>query len=429
MEHRKAGIKIDLLPKTIRDAIVLTRAMKVRYLWIDAICIIQSTDTDDYLDDWRAEASKMGSYYAHSLCTISASRASDSSQGFLTERKAEKFPNEQCVVGRWRYGDRKGYLYVPPQKLCLDDIAVLEPLERRGWCIQERVLSPRVLHWTRVGLFWECSHTRGEFEVEHLVDLPKPLDSFRIDDFVAAPSDESFVTKWHVLLEEYSKRKLSHEGDRLAAMQGIATRMAERIQGEYFAGIFLPCFVDTLLWAPLYEYSRNEDFPSWSWAGWRTSTLTAPKGHVGEQNTLARCLMPRPLPTYYTARDFKDRQNRRLKMEAPLVEVHLQLEGRDTTSFEVLISKKSAIWPGCRCYAGGDTKNTPEKLLVLVLAGGPHGLTTYQGQERGFTGLIVERSTKDESEAYERVDYFEVATSDSDDAKGLSKWMRQVDLV
>ena len=35
------GIHFEDLPKTFRDAIVLTRRLGVQYLWIDSLCIIQ----------------------------------------------------------------------------------------------------------------------------------------------------------------------------------------------------------------------------------------------------------------------------------------------------------------------------------------------------------------------------------------------------
>ncbi|KAH7076852.1 heterokaryon incompatibility protein-domain-containing protein [Paraphoma chrysanthemicola] len=55
------------MPKTYHDAIVITRHLGVRYLWIDAICIVQ-----DDPEDWRAEAAKMKDIYQNSYCTIAA---------------------------------------------------------------------------------------------------------------------------------------------------------------------------------------------------------------------------------------------------------------------------------------------------------------------------------------------------------------------
>ncbi|OCL07999.1 hypothetical protein AOQ84DRAFT_294015, partial [Glonium stellatum] len=32
----------------------------------------------------------------------------------------------------------------------------MAPIGRRGWIYQERLLSPRILHYTSEQLFWEC---------------------------------------------------------------------------------------------------------------------------------------------------------------------------------------------------------------------------------------------------------------------------------
>ena len=46
------------LPKTYMDAIDFCRGLGIRYLWIDALCIIQ---TDQ--EDWSSEAGRMSTYY------------------------------------------------------------------------------------------------------------------------------------------------------------------------------------------------------------------------------------------------------------------------------------------------------------------------------------------------------------------------------
>ena len=44
-DHLK-GIPHRLLPKTFQDAVVVTRALGLRYLWIDSLCIIQDDEGD-----------------------------------------------------------------------------------------------------------------------------------------------------------------------------------------------------------------------------------------------------------------------------------------------------------------------------------------------------------------------------------------------
>ncbi|KAL7619733.1 hypothetical protein AAE478_010275 [Parahypoxylon ruwenzoriense] len=165
LKQRQHSITVASLPRTIRDAITLTRAMKVRYLWVDALCIIQPKGKADDQKDWRHESARMGLYYSNALCCISASSATDSMDGFLTERRLMQFPwlphSVSCQRGKFLRPLRstfrsKGNYSIKPPKLQLGDKLRKTPLMKRGWYLQEWLLSTRILHWTRVSLFWEC---------------------------------------------------------------------------------------------------------------------------------------------------------------------------------------------------------------------------------------------------------------------------------
>jgi hypothetical protein len=43
---RVRGIEFQILPKTVQDAIITTRKLKLRFLWIDALCILQDSEED-----------------------------------------------------------------------------------------------------------------------------------------------------------------------------------------------------------------------------------------------------------------------------------------------------------------------------------------------------------------------------------------------
>ncbi|KAK4560906.1 hypothetical protein LTR86_005486 [Recurvomyces mirabilis] len=61
------GVPIASLSQNFQDAVSITKALGVQYLWIDALCILQ-----DSKDDWAQEAALMGDYYAGAHLTISA---------------------------------------------------------------------------------------------------------------------------------------------------------------------------------------------------------------------------------------------------------------------------------------------------------------------------------------------------------------------
>jgi hypothetical protein len=71
LEEYKIAIQLATLPQTIQDAILLTRRFSIRFLWVDALCILQDSD-----NDWSREAKSMASIYANSLLTIAAASES-----------------------------------------------------------------------------------------------------------------------------------------------------------------------------------------------------------------------------------------------------------------------------------------------------------------------------------------------------------------
>ncbi|TVY55546.1 hypothetical protein LCER1_G002742 [Lachnellula cervina] len=74
------------LPPSFRDAVIVTRELGIRYLWIDSLCIVQ-----DDLDDWRKESAQMDRIYGMSFLTIIAAGASHSQGGCFVPR-AIRFP-------------------------------------------------------------------------------------------------------------------------------------------------------------------------------------------------------------------------------------------------------------------------------------------------------------------------------------------------
>ena len=69
------------LPQTFRDAIDFTHALKKRYLWIDAVCIIQDSESD-----WLNEAIMMDSVYSGSWLNLAATSSKDGNGGLLPPR-------------------------------------------------------------------------------------------------------------------------------------------------------------------------------------------------------------------------------------------------------------------------------------------------------------------------------------------------------
>ncbi|OTA01492.1 hypothetical protein A9Z42_0018400 [Trichoderma parareesei] len=142
MEALKKDIPYKSLPKSFQDAVRVTRALRVPYLWIDSICIIQEDE-----GDWKSEASKMEQVFSSAYCTIAASSATSSLDGFLGERKPRA-----CVSIR----TSRGPLYLAEAIDDFHEHVEKSVLSTRGWVLQERALSRRTIYFTSTQVYWEC---------------------------------------------------------------------------------------------------------------------------------------------------------------------------------------------------------------------------------------------------------------------------------
>jgi hypothetical protein len=69
------------LPKTFQDAATVCDWMSLRYLWIDALCIMQDSQLD-----WEEQAFGMRNIYKHATITIGASCAENPDSGIFRPR-------------------------------------------------------------------------------------------------------------------------------------------------------------------------------------------------------------------------------------------------------------------------------------------------------------------------------------------------------
>ena len=290
---RQQQIAVSALPRAIQDAILLVNALGYQYLWVDALCIIQ-----DSKSDWLQESARMCDYYSHSALSISAC-TSDPDSGFLKTRNLlEKMPCKVTPKGQFPP------VYVRQHSAMMDgEIDPLKtlPLNRRGWVFQERLLAPRILHFTDVEVFWECAtalssdvfpdqiwdsarkrslaHAGATLNqtpvIENLLVQPGTLGLFLQRGSAAlAPTD---VNMWTELVEEYSTLDLSFERDKLVAIGGLARKTSQVTSGElgrYLAGLWekdlalLLCWRKRPYFPDVFMKARSSIYkaPSWSWA-------------------------------------------------------------------------------------------------------------------------------------------------------------------
>ena len=276
VESHKECLRLEDFPKTFRDAVLLTRALGFQYLWIDALCILQGDARD-----WEEQAEAVGDYYRNAVLTISAMRAPNYNAGLFHSRKsvAAELQSNLASGNSKQLFVREAYFPSPS-----NTAKITGPVSERAWVLQERLLSPAVLHFTKREIIWEC-RTQTLFEHGSYV---KPQDyetklllttGERNRNNRSTPgwkmSRKDRFKEWYRLVQTYSTKKLTRSDDRLPAIAGLASRFHAMCRSNYLAGIWEDDALRGLLWntddqAPPADGMLDEPSawhnPSWSWA-------------------------------------------------------------------------------------------------------------------------------------------------------------------
>lgn len=266
MGQRKTAFLEKELPKTIRDAITVTRRLGMQYLWVDALCILQGTDPRAR-EGWSMESAKMNYIYGGASLTIATASAKSVHDGIFDLYQPQPAPSAVKI----RLFSRKRAL--SSRSLFASRLLIAnthkEPLYHRGWTLQERVLSPRVVVYTRQQLLWECQTTHLTQKGMPMVNLHK----LRLPDNCSA---RELRNRWRVIVIDSSARDLSSPTDKLPALSGLAQAFHAKMPGnKYLAGLWEASILEDLLWChrPVSTGRRAKRArpsgyraPSWSWA-------------------------------------------------------------------------------------------------------------------------------------------------------------------
>lgn len=221
-------VPLKELPATIQDAIVLTRRLGMRYIWVDCLCIIQGNDTVA-VQDWEHESVRMASVYGGARLTIAAISGDDCHSGLFQEPQCHYSLPQPLTPSLMRVPSTRGpavkatkdnrssdvcYL----EHFCFKSSKELKSLNGRGWTFQEAALSSRIVSFGVFGLGWMCATCSRR---EH------SLESRRPGDWPVKGSSEKdralhILQNWTRLVEKYSERKLTFAKDKLTAVSGLA---------------------------------------------------------------------------------------------------------------------------------------------------------------------------------------------------------------
>lgn len=259
------------LAPTFLHAIKVTARLGIRYLWIDSLCILQKGDGS--AEDWKEHTATMLWIYACAILNISADRATRGEEGFLGAR------NNNYVQPALAYGSSSGGSLYQIVDLSFARQSLAEsPIAKRGWVLQERLLSPRILHFGLDQMLWECEELTFACETfPHGMPSSAPQDA----SSVASPFAMDHLSgdrrrDWWSLLEDYTYRQLSYPAkDKFVALSGIIERVQMNMADTYVAGLFTKELPLALLWNVKHSALNRDQpavfdgmyrAPSWSWA-------------------------------------------------------------------------------------------------------------------------------------------------------------------
>ncbi|KAK1524235.1 uncharacterized protein CCOS01_09322 [Colletotrichum costaricense] len=276
------------LSKTFQDAVLVTRRLGIKYIWIDSLCIIQDSKLD-----WETESVKMAEVYSNAYLTIAATQSRNGDGGLFVN--TPDFEVSDSVLPTVT-GDPYRLLFRRRIDHHLEVINIVNPTDRgdptssfhplltRAWVYQERMLSTRVLHFGPQEIFFECrsdlfcecgrikfhgSSDSSPISITKLLHA-SALDS-EVDGYDWVDVAGYFMARlWRTLITSYTALHLTMTSDRLPAIGGLAKHMAVRRKSSYLAGIWEDSINDDLLWIIRTTLKTPRPSPrtapTWSWA-------------------------------------------------------------------------------------------------------------------------------------------------------------------
>ncbi|KAK2048940.1 hypothetical protein LZ31DRAFT_538734 [Colletotrichum somersetense] len=242
---------------------ILVKSLGFRFIWVDALCILQ----DDTTDAERI-IPMMDVIYGNSALNICAAAGNSSSQGIPGS------PGSQRAA--WQ-----------PRAVCAGlELVATKTIEgliensvwnSRAWTFQERMLARRSMIFVDNRVFFQCRQATWSEEVCSeaptsswtLEMIRSPLKSF----------EKNPVRLYLECVELFSGRLLTYQADRLPAFEGMSAVLCPPLRAFLFYGLPDSYFDFALLWEKkvsgprVKECSDRHLYPSWSWSGWHGTSV------------------------------------------------------------------------------------------------------------------------------------------------------------
>lgn len=286
------GFLIADLPIVLRETIGLCRKLGLLYLWIDALCIVQDDEAD-----WAEELARMGPIYQNAHLTIAAASSGSVDTAYLDNRLDQSRQPVEFVVPPARPGRLP---MTVSARLCPISWHFREvepsqeiPWRRRGWTLQEEILSRRLVVFGSEEMQWRCRTTTAcecsrsgnsvysNWPKELLEDDWQSSRETNESDFLAMSN------YWRYgVVSRYTSRLFTYPQDRFPAVSGIARRVARVTGWTYVAGMWLETLIYEMCWHNTFiegvePFCRDYMAPTFSWGSVNGSRLIHRALHYG----------------------------------------------------------------------------------------------------------------------------------------------------
>ena len=292
-----AALEILQPSQTIVDAILLTEKLSIPYIWVDALCIIQDDDNDK-----AVQIPLLADIYRLAYVTFIAASGSHADSGLPGVRPGTRSE----VQGEFVVGERKngntfrgdtdapmsifGALRMPVAPL--SNFLEGTPWFERGWTLQERAVSPRIMAFTSEQVYWVC--TKAWFCEDTRLEVSElPLHPFETFSDMTVPPiwrepnetagpEERYWDQYNGIILKYTSRVFSYNGDIYDGFSAVQQMLEEESGDRLLWGFPCSRFGFALSWwttrrvrertetstLPMTSLRKNVRFPSWSWMGW-----------------------------------------------------------------------------------------------------------------------------------------------------------------
>jgi len=270
----------DDVPNVIEDALIATRKLGFRHLWVDRYCIPQ-----DNAEEKHSQIKNMGRIYAQCVLTIICAAGDGPDLGLPGVGATKRIPQPTLRWGK----EELVYCFTKGSRRDVHS----SKWNSRGWTYQEGLLARRRLVFTERQAYFQCQAMHQIESVDTQLNKLHTRAFFAksIDFGVVFPSIQELqrgTESFEARVYEFVHRNFTYESDALDAFRGILATFEDLPKPiHHFFGLplFSEHYFDNpadatparvlaagLSWQFNTRMARRPEYPSWTWVGWKPAS-------------------------------------------------------------------------------------------------------------------------------------------------------------